>query len=70
METTRLRVCFLDEAVRIGSGWRTVNVMVGRKIVHLCDDYGNRAKLSKETWREVCRGALPMKARKRKRRKA
>ncbi len=70
METTRLRVCFMDEAPRIGSGWRTVNVMFGRKIVHLMDDYGHRSKFSKEAWRLLSRAAKPMPPRKRRRRRA
>lgn len=41
-----MRLFFEDEAPRIGSGWRTVEVKVGRKWVFFTDtSNGNRVRL-------------------------
>lgn len=71
MEASRMRVCFNDDAPRIGSGWRIIIAKIGRKIVHVADQHGNRAKFSREVWKRIAATAIPMaEKRKRRRRKA
>lgn len=69
MQDTRLRVRFDDEAPRIGSGWRIVHAKVGRKIVHVSDEHGNRARFLKKAWDKIvgCAIALPAKRKRRRR---
>lgn len=69
MQATRLRVCFNDEAPRIGSGWRIVFAKIGRTIVHLTDQHGNRAKFSKEQWKRIAPTTVELPERKRRRKK-
>jgi hypothetical protein len=63
----RMRVFFMDEAPRIGSGWRIVSVMNGRKWVRLACEAG-RAKFTKEQWAPIARHGHELPPRKRKRR--
>lgn len=55
------RVCFENEAPRIGAGWRTVFLEhEGRKWVRLrCPVSGVSASLSKPVWQALCRTATP-----------
>lgn len=46
MKSVKTRVYLEDEAPRLGCGWRTLLIKVGRKWVHFLDPYnGNRTKL-------------------------
>lgn len=69
MQATRLRVCFNDEAPRIGSGWRIVLASIGRKIVHVADQHGNKAKFSREAWSRIAPTTIPMPEKKKRKRK-
>lgn len=69
MQATRLRVCFNDEAPRIGSGWRIVLASIGRKIVHVADQHGHRARFSKEAWAVKMKTAIELPEKKRRRKK-
>ena len=69
MQTTRLRVCFNDEAPRIGSGWRIVLASIGRKIVHIVDQHGNRAKFSRDAWAKIAPTTVELPERKRRRKR-
>lgn len=64
MFAARFRVHLMDEAPRIGSGLRIVNVMIGRKVAHVYDDYGHRKKFPLKVWQEIARSAIPMPPRK------
>lgn len=64
----RMRVCFMDEAPRIGSGWRIVSVTVGRQWVRIASLAG-RAKLTKAQWAMIARKGYELPERKRRRRK-
>lgn len=72
MQTSpRLRVCFNDEAPRIGSGWRIVTAKIGRKLVHIADQHGNRAKFTRAQWSKIMPTTVELpEKRKRRRRKA
>lgn len=51
------RVCFHDEAPRIGSGWRYVVPKVGRKRVRVVEvATGRSARMDVVTWRRVVAG--------------
>lgn len=67
MTALRMRVCFMDEAPKIGSGWRIVSVVIGRQWVRLVSSSG-RAKLSKAVWAPIARSGQELPARKRRRR--
>lgn len=69
MDILRYRVQFEDEAPRIGSGWRIVTVMIGRKFVHLYDSMAQRTKIKKDVWRDLVRTAIPLPLSKRKKRR-
>ncbi len=48
------RIHFNDEAPRIGSGWRKVEVSIGRKWVKVrCVATGKLAKFSKIQWSQI-----------------
>jgi hypothetical protein len=66
-----MRVYFKDEAKRIGSGWRIVEVMVGRKHVRVMDQTGKRAKFTINEWAPIARHGheLPPRKKTRKKRK-
>lgn len=69
MDRKRVRVLLHDEAPRIGSGWRIVEVEVGRKWVRLKVPGGARTRLRRSIWEPIGAGAVELPA-KRKRRKA
>lgn len=51
MQPQRYHVFLQDEAPRIGSGWRIVTVLKGRKWVRLLDERsGRRAKIRAALW--------------------
>jgi hypothetical protein len=64
-----MRVQFMDEAPRIGQGWRIVDVAVGRKWVRVWDCLGNRAKFTKAQWEKIADNASELPPMKKKRRK-
>lgn len=48
MTTNQMRIYFEDECPKIGCGWRTVNVKIGRKWVYFIDPYnGNKCRIKK-----------------------
>lgn len=63
-----MRVCFNQEAPRLGSGWRIVLVQIGRKVAHVKDQHGHRVKLPRRVWEEIARTAQPLKLKKKRRR--
>lgn len=62
-----MRVHLMDEAPRIGNGWRIVEVQVGHKWARLKTSAG-RAKLTRRVWDEIARWAIELPPRRRKRR--
>lgn len=69
MQATRLRVCFNDEAPRIGSGWRIVTAAIGRKFVRIADQHGNRAKFTREEWKRIVPTTVELPPKKKRRRR-
>ncbi len=69
MQTMRLRVCFNDDAPRIGSGWRIVIAVIGRKIVHVSDQHGHRAKFTKDVWKAIEQSAVTLPDKRKRRRR-
>jgi len=70
MTPVRMRIYLHDEAPRIGSGWRTVTVLQGRKWVRMIDEYSKRrAKVRVKEWIDLTMGGRQLPPRKRKRRK-
>lgn len=68
METQRIRIFLHDEAPRIGCGWRTVTVMLGRKWVRLVDERTlARCRMMGSLWRDLAMYGKPLPPRKRKR---
>lgn len=59
METQRLRIFLQDECPRIGCGWRTVTVAIGRKWVHLEDRVEQRARLPRRAYDAIAPSAIP-----------
>lgn len=54
----RLRLCFHDEAPRIGSGWRVVLVHIGNKHARLtCAATGRSARLTRAAFEALARHA-------------
>lgn len=70
MMTQRYRIFLHDEAPRIGCGWRTVAVILGRKWVRIMDERTKaRHKLKSKLWPDLVMGGRPLGPRKKKRRK-
>lgn len=67
MNVQRMYVHFNNECQRIGSGWRIVDVEVGRKWVKL--KHGTRRMIvPKGLWEKVSEGATLLPAKKKRRR--
>lgn len=53
-----MRIYLEDECPRIGSGWRTVEIKMGRKWAHLIDTAnGHRARLPKDEAERIIEGS-------------
>lgn len=65
--TKRMRVQFMDEAPRIGQGWRIVYVENGRKWMKVRDCLGNRAKFTIAQWERIAKTAADLPPLKRRR---
>lgn len=60
MKSAKVRIYLEDEAPRIGCGWRTVMVRIGRKWAYILDPYnGNRARLPKAKAEAIIRSISP-----------
>ena len=69
MDGKRMRVYFENECPRIGSGWRIVQVLEGRKWTRFAASAG-RGKVAKAVWAQMQKIASELPPAKRRRRKA
>lgn len=61
MKSAKVRVYIEDELPRIGAGWRTVLVKVGRKYVYFLNPCtGSRQRLPKTKAEPIIRSVLPL----------
>jgi hypothetical protein len=65
-ESARMRVQFNGECPGIGTGWRIVEVQVGRKWVRLATEV-RRAKITKGLWEQMATSAQALPPRKKTR---
>lgn len=65
MTPQRMRVFLQDEAPRVGSGWRIITALIGRKWVKIASKKG-RARLTKKQWQTIVGQGFEPVTRKRK----
>jgi hypothetical protein len=68
MTPIRMRLYLHDEAPRLGSGWRIVTALIGRKWVRIATTK-RRTKITRKLWQEISRtGEILMQPKQRRRR--